>query len=74
MDERSNMMGGPGLFKALAAFQATKPAAKMDGKNPHYKSKYATLAASGRTSRRGWPCTRFGLACLCCRVARCGNL
>jgi len=37
--------GGPELFAALAAFQATKPVARMDAVNPHFKSKYATLAS-----------------------------
>lgn len=37
--------GGPDLFKALAAFQGARPTAKMDGVNPHFKSKYATLAS-----------------------------
>jgi len=48
MDEKTTTpagRGGPALFKALAAFQATKPMAKMDGVNPHFKSKYATLAS-----------------------------
>jgi len=40
-----NGRGGPELFKALAAFQKTKPVAKMDAVNPHFKSKYATLAS-----------------------------
>ena len=32
-----------GLMEALAKWQANKPAVDLDGNNPHFKSKYATL-------------------------------
>lgn len=51
--------GGPELFKALAQFQATGPKAKMDAVNPHFKSKYATLASVLEAAR---PMTEFGLS------------
>ena len=31
------------LAKSLAAWQASKPAAAMNGKNPHFKSRFSTL-------------------------------
>lgn len=33
------------LFKALVAAQAEMPSVQMDGVNPHFKSRYATLSA-----------------------------
>jgi len=54
-----NGRGGPELFKALAEFQATGPKAKMDAVNPHFKSKYATLASVLDAAR---PMTEFGLS------------
>jgi len=54
-----NGRGGPRLFKALAEFQATGPKAKMDAVNPHFKSKYATLASVLDAAR---PMTGFGLS------------
>ena len=56
---RWECMGGAALFKALAEFQATKPVAKMDGVNPHFKSKYATLASVMDAARGATP---FGLS------------
>lgn len=50
---------GPSLFKALAAFQATKPKAAMDGKNPHFRSRYATLESVTNTARQA---TKHGLS------------
>lgn len=52
-------VGGPKLFKALAAFQATRPTAVMDGVNPHFKSKYAGLASVTEAARGA---CEFGLA------------
>jgi len=51
--------GGPELFKALAEFQATRPTAKMDGVNPHFRSKYATLASVTDVARGA---AEFGLS------------
>ena len=50
---------GPELFKAIAAFQATKPKAAMDGKNPHFRSRYATLESVTDTARQA---TKHGLS------------
>ena len=50
---------GPDLFKAIAAFQATKPKAAMDGKNPHFRSRYATLESVTDTARQA---TKHGLS------------
>ena len=33
-----------GLMEALAKWQSQKPSVDLDGSNPHFKSKYATLA------------------------------
>lgn len=51
--------GGAHLFKALCQFQASKPSAKMDGVNPHFKSKYATLKSVMDVAREA---TQFGLS------------
>ena len=59
MDEHNTAVGGPELFKAMADFQATKPTAKMDGTNPHFRSRYATLASILEAVR---PATEFGLS------------
>ena len=50
---------GPELFKAIAAFQATKPKAAMDGTNPHFRSRYATLESVTDTARQA---TKHGLS------------
>ena len=50
---------GPELFKAIAAFQATKPKAAMDGNNPHFRSRYATLESVTDTARQA---TKHGLS------------
>jgi hypothetical protein len=55
----TNGRGGPELFKALAEFQATRPTAKMDGVNPHFKSKYATLESVTDVARGA---AEFGLS------------
>jgi hypothetical protein len=52
---------GPELFKAIAAFQATKPKAAMDGKNPHFRSRYATLESVTDTARQA---TKHGLSAI----------
>jgi|TARA_Y100000289_G_scaffold20293_1_gene19548 hypothetical protein len=52
---------GPELFKAIAAFQATKPKAAMDGNNPHFRSRYATLESVTDTARQA---TKHGLSAI----------
>ena len=52
---------GPELFKAIAAFQATRPKAAMDGTNPHFRSRYATLESVTDTARQA---TKHGLSAI----------
>lgn len=53
------MNPGPNIFKAIAAFQATNPVARMDGTNPHFKSKYITLEGVVEVARTA---TEHGLS------------
>jgi hypothetical protein len=43
-DNAGSSYGTSSLAKALAAFQADLPVVTLDGDNPHFKSKFATLA------------------------------
>jgi len=53
------MNPGPNIFKAIAAFQATNPVARMDGTNPHFRSKYITLEGVVEVARKA---TEHGLS------------